>query len=93
VAWNWVEYVHVARTWIPGTFNTARDQALVRSIVSRAYYAAFISAEGPCCAVGAGLIYAELQTTDYPLHTFVDVYDVPWEYACGVSDGFEKLSC
>jgi len=41
VAWNWVEYVHVAGSWVPSTFTTPRDQALVRSIVSRAYYAAF----------------------------------------------------
>lgn len=51
-------------------------------------------AEGPVCAVGAGILF---KTSGAPtdsgssLKRFAEFYGVSWEYACGVSHGFEQM--
>lgn len=45
---------------------------------------------GPCCAVGAGILYAGIQASrQTSIVTFARVHGVSPVYACGVSDGFE----
>lgn len=47
--------------------------------------------DGPCCAVGAGVLYRGLEFNDYsdPIYVFAEAYEVSPEYAMGVSLGFE----
>ena len=46
--------------------------------------------EGPCCAVGAGVLYGGVTETMYPRAEFARIHGVSGEYAAGVSDGFEN---
>lgn len=49
--------------------------------------------DGPCCAIGAGVLYAGLDPNKVKrsgaLRAFARHYDVSMDYAVGVSDGFE----
>lgn len=46
---------------------------------------------GPCCAVGAGVLYAGVRGLEEDLAcvAFAEHYNVSLDYALGVSDGFE----
>lgn len=46
----------------------------------------------PCCAVGLGVIFHGITLTSDPLRDFAYKYDVTYEYARGVSAGFEGHS-
>lgn len=49
--------------------------------------------DGPCCAVGAGIIFAGLPINDQTApETFAGIHGVSVAYANGVSDGFEALT-
>jgi hypothetical protein len=47
--------------------------------------------KGPCCAVGAGLLYAGITRTMNVLSTFAKAHGVARDYGSGVSAGFEGL--
>ncbi len=47
------------------------------------------SPKGPCCAVGAGVLFTGQKKSKYPLDTFARRFGVNHDYAGGVSDGFE----
>lgn len=44
---------------------------------------------GPCCAVGSGILFAGIGRCLTPLDTFSRIHDVSIDYATGVSVGFE----
>jgi hypothetical protein len=44
---------------------------------------------GPCCAVGAGVLFAKEHGVRGVLETFAEIHGVSSSYARGVSDGFE----
>lgn len=46
--------------------------------------------QGPCCAVGAGVLYGGATETLSPRDAFAQIHGVSMEYASGVSDGFEN---
>ena len=50
--------------------------------------------DGPCCAVGAGLLYVgvKIESDHAPLVDFANMYGVSAEYARWVSHGFEGVS-
>lgn len=65
------------------------------------------SADGPCCAVGAGVLYAGLAPNNHPIsdglalnsnylvgadRAFADHYGVSLDFAWGLSNGFEGQS-
>lgn len=45
---------------------------------------------GPCCAVGAGVLYGGIAEAPNPRAAFANIHGVSVEYASGVSDGFEN---
>lgn len=47
---------------------------------------------GPCCAVGAGVLYGGIKTCLDPLQKFAEIHGVTRAYARGVSDGFEAVA-
>lgn len=47
--------------------------------------------QGPCCAVGAGVLYGGYTEVHCPRTVFADVHGVSIYYASGVSDGFEDI--
>jgi hypothetical protein len=44
---------------------------------------------GPCCAVGAGVLFVGVSRTASPTLAFAEAHGVSESYALGVSDGFE----
>lgn len=63
--WDWNEYIILATELIPGNFKSPRDEARVRSVVSRAYYGAYNPARE--YAIGKGL-YVLKGLKDRPRH-------------------------
>ncbi len=48
--------------------------------------------DGPCCAVGAGVVFAGVKfnnSGESALSKFAELHGVTYNYAIGVSDGFE----
>lgn len=45
--------------------------------------------QGPCCAVGAGVLFHGVLVVDEPIESFAKMHGVSIDYAIGVSDGFE----
>ncbi len=48
--------------------------------------------DGPCCAVGAGVLFSGVTVTSDALKCFAGEYGVTADYAQGVSSGFENDS-
>lgn len=53
----------------------------------------YVDTAGPCCAVGAGVLFAALDVRNIDaLAWFTRFHDVHMDFAAGVSDGFEDIT-
>lgn len=48
------------------------------------------SVDGPCCAIGAGVLFGGITLCSSAIESFADLHDVSLSYADGVSAGFEQ---